>query len=353
MEETLGKRIVFHRKRLELTQDQLAEKLGVSAQAVSKWENDQSCPDISALPQLADIFGITVDALLGRTGAEKEDTMPVYEAEVVDTEAENAGKGPEFTFSESKGKTPRFEMSFDSGKKQYIGPAVWVIAVGLFYLANVLFSWQLTFWEVLWPTSLLVFGLFHLIPKFSFLSLGCILVGGYAITSYFLPTPEITDNRIVWAALIVLLGISLLVDGLRKKKKKDTAGSPHINFNGNEKFHKELDVGEDSFRYEAHFGSDRVSIDLPIMRSGEIDVNFGDYTVDLRGVKAVSETCRLEADASFGELTLLVPRRFEVKTRQDTSVAGLSVNGHPYDTPDSILYLDADVDFGSLVIEYI
>ena len=65
MEQTLGKRIMEHRKALGLTQDQLAEKLGVTAQAVSKWENDQSCPDITMLPKLADIFGITTDALLG------------------------------------------------------------------------------------------------------------------------------------------------------------------------------------------------------------------------------------------------------------------------------------------------
>ena len=42
MEETLGKRIVFHRKRLGLTQDALAELMGVIAQAVSKWENGGS-----------------------------------------------------------------------------------------------------------------------------------------------------------------------------------------------------------------------------------------------------------------------------------------------------------------------
>ena len=63
MEQTLGKRIVANRKRIGLTQEQLAEQLGVTAQAVSKWENDQSCPDITILPQLADIFGISTDAL--------------------------------------------------------------------------------------------------------------------------------------------------------------------------------------------------------------------------------------------------------------------------------------------------
>ena len=65
-EMTLGKRIMQHRKRLGLTQEQLAERIGVSAQAVSKWENDLSCPDISLLPVLAEIFGITVDELLGK-----------------------------------------------------------------------------------------------------------------------------------------------------------------------------------------------------------------------------------------------------------------------------------------------
>ena len=67
MEETLGKRIAANRKRLGITQDRLAEQLGVTPQAVSKWENDQSCPDIATLPKLAEIFGISVDALLGVT----------------------------------------------------------------------------------------------------------------------------------------------------------------------------------------------------------------------------------------------------------------------------------------------
>ena len=49
---------------MKLTQDQLAESLGVTAQAVSKWENDVSCPDISILPQLADILHTTTDYLL-------------------------------------------------------------------------------------------------------------------------------------------------------------------------------------------------------------------------------------------------------------------------------------------------
>ena len=64
MNETLGKRIALYRKEKGLRQDDLAEMLGVSPQAVSKWENDQTCPDISLLPQLGKILGVTVDELL-------------------------------------------------------------------------------------------------------------------------------------------------------------------------------------------------------------------------------------------------------------------------------------------------
>lgn len=69
---TLGKRIAYHRKRLGMTQEQLAQRVGVSAQAVSKWENNLSCPDITILPELASIFGISVDELLGRTPPKEE-----------------------------------------------------------------------------------------------------------------------------------------------------------------------------------------------------------------------------------------------------------------------------------------
>jgi len=62
--ETLGKRIANLRREKELKQDDLAQMLDVSPQAVSKWENDQTCPDISLLPELAKILGVTVDELL-------------------------------------------------------------------------------------------------------------------------------------------------------------------------------------------------------------------------------------------------------------------------------------------------
>ncbi|MBR5260617.1 MAG: helix-turn-helix domain-containing protein [Oscillospiraceae bacterium] len=64
-ENILSTNIARLRKEHALTQDALAGKLGVTYQAVSKWENGASCPDVMLLPEIADIFNVTVDNLFG------------------------------------------------------------------------------------------------------------------------------------------------------------------------------------------------------------------------------------------------------------------------------------------------
>lgn len=65
--KVLSERIRFHRLRRVLTQAQLAERLGVQYQTVSKWETATSLPDTAMLPRLADALGVSVDDLFGRT----------------------------------------------------------------------------------------------------------------------------------------------------------------------------------------------------------------------------------------------------------------------------------------------
>ena len=62
--QSMGKMIAEKRKELGMTQLELAEKMGVTDKAVSKWERDLSCPDVNSLPKLAEIFGMSVDELL-------------------------------------------------------------------------------------------------------------------------------------------------------------------------------------------------------------------------------------------------------------------------------------------------
>lgn len=65
----IGSRIAALRKESKMTQEALAQKLGLTNQAVSKWEANQCCPDIQLLPRLADIFGVSIDSLFGREKA--------------------------------------------------------------------------------------------------------------------------------------------------------------------------------------------------------------------------------------------------------------------------------------------
>lgn len=64
MKKTLGTMIAELRKHNGMTQLELAEKMGVTDKAVSKWERDLSCPDINSLPNLAEILGVSVEELM-------------------------------------------------------------------------------------------------------------------------------------------------------------------------------------------------------------------------------------------------------------------------------------------------
>ena len=64
MKKTLGAMIAELRKQHGMTQLELAEKMGVTDKAVSKWERDLSCPDINSLPNLAEILGVSVEDLM-------------------------------------------------------------------------------------------------------------------------------------------------------------------------------------------------------------------------------------------------------------------------------------------------
>lgn len=76
MKKTLGALIAQTRKEKGMTQLELAEKLGVTDKAVSKWERDLSCPDIQSLPALAEVLGLTLDELMQG----KSKTLPQEEA---------------------------------------------------------------------------------------------------------------------------------------------------------------------------------------------------------------------------------------------------------------------------------
>ena len=78
----LGKTILQLRRKQNITQDELAAELGVTAAAVSKWENGYTLPDILMLCALADYFQVTTDELLGRNPKAKYAVVAVTSQEL-------------------------------------------------------------------------------------------------------------------------------------------------------------------------------------------------------------------------------------------------------------------------------
>ena len=81
--QTMGEIISALRKEKGMTQKDLADKMGVTDKAVSKWERNLSYPDISSIPKLAEILGTGVETLMDVTPKAEEKTSPDQIVEIV------------------------------------------------------------------------------------------------------------------------------------------------------------------------------------------------------------------------------------------------------------------------------
>ena len=359
MENTIGGRIAVHRKRMHLTQEQLADKLGITAQAVSKWENDQSCPDINTLPLLADIFGISTDTLLGRVQMPTVISSQFSHSGQADTEPENIDDDDDDNLDDENDyvvysdrthqhsrKRSRKPRLIDTGKLHLVGLAVWFLTVGVLYLLSKLLVWDCTFWDILWPSFLLVLGLFGLIKHVSLFPLACTSVGCFFLVSNIVPLSIDLDKGILWAAIIIVCGVMLLLDAIRKKNHK--------------RFVINSDAPSNEYRVEGgflacsnSFGEESQIVIAEQLIGGKISNSFGEYTVNLSGVESVSSDCNIEVSCSFGELILLVPKRFTVVHKSSKAFADFSVSGTPDEISDGEIKLNASVSFGDLTLKYI
>ena len=79
MKLNLGENIRKYRKRIDWTQEQLADRLGVSYQSVSRWESGNGYPDMEHLPTMARLFSVTMDDLIGY--GDENEKIPCHEME--------------------------------------------------------------------------------------------------------------------------------------------------------------------------------------------------------------------------------------------------------------------------------
>lgn len=316
MESTLGKRIAAHRIRLGWTREDLAEKLGVTAQTVDEWEADRTCPDIYMLAKLAQLFGITTDELMGMQTAPRS-------------------------------KALSFQLT---NRRSQLFFALWVLLSGTFLLINNLMGWDANLWDILWTVGLMTFGISGLIAGFSFFRLGCTLFGGYFLIENLGFLDFALKKSMLLPVIFVLFGIALVCSAIRKPKARGFTVKHHgvetwIGKNDREEY-------PDGFRFRTSFGEQIHRICLPLLRHGEISVCFGSLVLDLTGCHAFGPAL-LNASCAFGQLTLRVPRFCRVVSKAGSHFGSVAIQGTPWETADQTLTLCGDVSFGEIVIQYV
>lgn len=211
MEQTIGKRIATLRRSKSMTQDQLAEQLGVSPQAVSKWENDISCPDISLLPRLAEVFSVTTDWLLGMQET-KEPTAQHEDVRwnICDEEAGEQDHNPNGL---------SFQWNFGKEDLPWFAVAVLVFAVSLLLNRTALaFMGEAGIWDLLWPSAILAWSASSLWSRLNLWGITMAGFGGfYLLTNlHILPRFDFLGWKIILPLLLILWAVHTLLAHFRR-----------------------------------------------------------------------------------------------------------------------------------------
>lgn len=340
MEQTIGSRIKALRKSRNMTQDQLAEQLGVSAQAVSKWENDLSSPDISLLPRLAEFFQVTTDSLLGVP--EKAEIVPVPPKKQNGIYV-NLGEDEEEASEDEEAKAG-FTFQFDLGKSDlpWFATAVLLFAVGLLLNRTLLAPLgEASIWDLLWPSALFAFGLGELWKNISLWAVGLTSLGGYylLVNMHILGRWNGMSWKIILPALLALWALSMFLDHFRGGHRSSKANSTYH-------------TDEGRIDYDGSFGSETVLVTEPEFRGGSMDISFGNYVLDLTACETVDPGSKLCVDVSFGSVELKLPENWKVQERSDRSFSSVSTHGGPAADADQLLIVESDLSFGSLDIRW-
>jgi len=206
----LSEKIQQLRKQNEISQEQLAEKLNVTRQAISKWETGECLPDIENVLQLSHIFGVTVDYLLKN----QPESVPVS---VVDEKpSSTVHTGIAYTNEDlaladeldSDSTSGRFTFSFEGGNFFPIALVVY-LAMG--------FIWDL------WRPGLLVFiAAWVLSEVVNYFRTGRsgLSISGVAVTLYLIIGFGWGLWHPGWIIFVVAWAISSMIRPVKKKKKK-------------------------------------------------------------------------------------------------------------------------------------
>ena len=330
-QQSMGKRIMQLRKEKGYTQEQLAEMMGVSAQAVSKWENDVSCPDISILPQLAEKLGVSTDELLGVKPIEPKGV-------IVDGQNKKDGDGS-------------FSVSWDGAKnvkKDGVWFAVLMIVLGIAFLLQRLNLVSFGIWGVIWPAVIIGLGISWMVKRFSFFSLAVAGLGVYFLLFNLGMISLVLTWGIIWPSLLVLLGLTILYEALIPHKDKCCG----VHFSGDKNKRSQYREENGFVSYECSFSEENRKVAAEDFLGGDIEISFGKSELDLTNIKRVNQNAKLDVDVSFATFDLIVPKTMRVFLKSDKSFGSIQMNGEPNPDASLAINVDGDVSFGSMNIYY-
>ena len=329
--ETMGKRISDLRKSKGMTQEQLAQMVGVTAQAVSKWENDLSCPDISILPQLAEALGVTTDELLGRA--------PLQE---VKSEKDSDAKGH-----------AHISVKLRMSNVEKLVMALLLMGIGVIFLLNafhvITLGEGITFWSVLWPFLVACMGIMACKSDLSPFTVGLFLFGVYMLLFNLgiIPAQYRLTWSMAWPAALILIGLTILLKFLFPNWKRK--GSLF-----------EVDKSDPVFectdeggflRVDSAFSSQTKKVEPGTLFTGaKVDSSFGNLVLDLTEAE-IQNGALIDADVSFGALTVQLPASVGVRADCNASFGGCDCPPVDPNAPIQI-NLKGDVSFGKIEVKY-
>lgn len=345
-EMSIGKRIQTLRKQKSLTQEQLAERVGVSPQAVSKWENDNSCPDISILPALAKELGVSIDTLLGY------DAPEVKQGEVVEDLPKS---GFRFTADDREDADTNFWIDLTyGGKLRKIWGGLFVLLAGVLLVVDKALpdTFPCSYWSLIWPTALLfLVGLPGTVTrKPSWFCVGVTVLSAYALLSNLNIAPLPLSWWMVLAAFLILCGIFMLVQ-LFTKDGKGVHFKP-IKSGSHGKMSTTFEQNNGQIVFHVSFGDLRQRVDPQEFVSGDVDVNFGDGVLDLTAITSFAPQAELKCNVSFGDLTVYLPQSVRIIKHSSSAFGDASITGQPASNAPYTLKVNASVSFGDLNFQY-
>lgn len=340
--DSLGKRIAALRKSHGLTQEKLAEQLGVSPQAVSKWETDTSCPDITMLPRLSALFGVSTDALLG---------VEAPEPQVVILEKEKKQDAQGDIPAAIRNGTKKWHKIARWGCIVFCITAILICAVLLLRSLSVFFTAPgVPVWNYIWPLMLFGVGLWVVFDRPLF-GICMMAVGGYEFIHFGWGVGIDLRFYAIMLGLAIVMLISLLVKAIKNNRKRKQSASSAVAA-GTKPASFSMSTEDNFLREEVSFASKNVTYPAQPLKGADIEANFCESVIDLTAVTAFTDNPVIDVDCNFATVTLYVPRTVRVTRKDETAFAAFTVKGEPNEDAAETAVVRGDVNFGSLEVIY-